>query len=81
MVTVKATLLYDSPVSGSGKFARTCLNKHQPQNIFNTNFFENEIFFNEKFSDYGISSQPIAYTDIMYMYMYTCTTTSELLYM
>ena len=28
--------------------------KHQAQNIFNTNIFENEIFFKEKFSDYSI---------------------------
>ena len=30
------------------------MGEQQAQNIFNTNFFENEIFFNEKFPDYGI---------------------------
>ena len=29
--------------------------KHQPQNILNTNLFENEIFLNENFPDYGAS--------------------------
>ena len=30
------------------------MGKHQPQNIFNTNFFEKENFFDENLSDYGM---------------------------
>ena len=30
------------------------MGEQEPQNIFNTNFFENKIFFTENFPDHGI---------------------------